>query len=93
MPLSEIAANLHQAVDHLDHLVSSPKLAQSLDHLDRTLANLQRVTANAAGKVGPLIESLRRTADATHQTIALANSVPGGSAGDEIAIFRRRSTS
>lgn len=83
MPLSEIAANLHQAIGHLDHLVASPKLTQSLDHLDRTLANLQRVTASATGKVGPLIESLRRTADATHQTIALANSVLGGNSGDQ----------
>lgn len=78
MPLPEIAQSLHETVDRLDSLASSPAVEQSLQHLDRTLAHLDRITQEASGKVGPLIEELRNTADAAQAAVASANDVLGG---------------
>jgi paraquat-inducible protein B len=83
MPLPEIARSLHETMNHLDSLASSPAVEQSLQHLDRTLAHLDRITEEASGKVGPLIEELRDTADAAQAAAASAKNVLGGGTGQD----------
>jgi hypothetical protein len=48
MPLRQIAQSLHQLVDHMEGLVSSPAIEQSVQHLDRSLSHLDRVTQEAS---------------------------------------------
>ncbi|HZS85389.1 MAG TPA: MlaD family protein [Stellaceae bacterium] len=78
LPLPEIAQGLHDIVGRLDRLAASPAVTASLQHLDRTLASLDHVTHEANGKIGPLIASLRRTADAAQSAAAAANNLMGG---------------
>jgi paraquat-inducible protein B len=80
MPLPQIAQSLHQLVDHVEGLVSSPAVEQSVQHLDRSLSHLDRITQEASVKLGPLIDELRRTADAAQATVSSANDVLGGGA-------------
>jgi paraquat-inducible protein B len=48
MPLPQIAQSLHQLVDRMEGLVSSPAIEQSVQHLDRSLSHLDRVTQEAS---------------------------------------------
>ena len=81
MDLPGIARNIRQTVRHVDALVSSPKLRQSLAHLDKSLANVQKVTASTKNEIGPAIDSLKAAADAAQSAVASANSVLGGEPG------------
>jgi paraquat-inducible protein B len=78
LPLAEIGQSVRQSVDRVNGLVSSPEMASSLHHLDTTLANLDRTSRQASVKVGPLIDSLRQTADAAQGVVASADTVLGG---------------
>jgi hypothetical protein len=80
MPLPQIAQSLHQLVDRMEGLVSSPAIEQSVQHLDRSLSHLDRVTQEASVKLGPLVDELRRAADAAQAKVTSANNVLGGQA-------------
>lgn len=81
MDLPALAQQVRGTVKRIEALASSPKLENSLGHLDRSLANIQRITANSQGKIGPAITSLRRAADQAQAAVTTANDVLGGSAG------------
>ena len=63
MPLLRIGENLREVSGRLRVLTASPKLEDSLDHLDRALDNVDAITTTARPEVRPLIASLRAAAD------------------------------
>ena len=63
MPLRRIGENLREVSGRLRVLTASPKLSDSLDHLDRALDDVDAITATARPEVQPLIASLRAAAD------------------------------
>jgi paraquat-inducible protein B len=86
LPLTQIANNLRTITDQLRSLTSSPQLRESLDHLDATLAALERISRQAGPQVAPTLHevrvtvaSLRDAAQQMDQTAAAARLAMGTS--------------
>ena len=80
MPLTQIAAAVHQATERLAQLSRSPELTSSLRHLDRSLANAEEVTGEARSRVAPILAELHRTVQEADSTLASAERVLGSGA-------------
>ena len=78
LPLNQIGEDVRKAADRLNTLMSSPEMAKSLDHLEKTLAHLDRETAAMSGKVGPTVDALREAAGDAQRMIASADAMLGG---------------
>lgn len=78
LPIQEIGENLRQLTGSMRALTSSPKVTDSLDHLDSTLTNVDQMVKEAKPQVGPLIASLHSAADQLQSTAAAANQLVGG---------------
>ncbi len=78
VPIVEIGQNLRQITDHLNTLVSSPQLTDSLGHLDSSLVQLDEMMKQVRPKVGPLIDKLNQTADQTEKLATSANALVSG---------------
>jgi paraquat-inducible protein B len=85
IPINEIAENVRQTTARLKALVDSPKIDDSIDHLDRTLQSVDDITAEVKPKIGPLIDKLNQTADQLQSTASAANSVMSGTGGAQDA--------
>lgn len=72
MPLDQIAAEIHDATRHIASLTADPALSQSLDHLEKAMANAETITREARTQVGPALEAVRRTAREAESTVAAA---------------------
>jgi len=59
MPIDQIAADVHQATQHIAALRTSPQLQNTLRNLDETMANVTQVTQQARAQVGPIMAELR----------------------------------
>lgn len=77
LPIAQIGTNLRTLTGNLAALTGSPKVRDSLDHLDRGLATLDRALQETAPKIGPMVDSLRRTADAAEGAATAAGQVLG----------------
>jgi paraquat-inducible protein B len=75
MPLDQIADNVHQATQRLARLSNSPKITDSLEHLDEATANVAQVTRAAKAQVGPILAELRQVAGEAQSTMAAARSL------------------
>ena len=78
--LDDLSRSATEVADNLNQLVTSPEIKRSMKSLDETLANLDHVSHEANGQIGPLIASLRRAADSTQSAAATANRAMGGQA-------------
>ena len=78
LPITQIGANVRQITAHVRTLVSSPKLTDSLTHLDGTLASIDRMVHTAEPQVQPLIANLRRAAAQMEGVAAAARASLGG---------------
>lgn len=79
VPIDQIGANLRVTTAHIRQIAASPKLTDSIDHLDSTLATVDRTVHQVSPQVGPLVIQLRRAADAAQQTASAADRLVGGS--------------
>ena len=77
--LADILATVKSMVHHVDAVTAGPELGHAIKELDRTLTNLDRLTAEIQPQIKPLIDSLRETADAAQRTLQAANSMLGSS--------------
>ncbi len=75
IPLTQIGGDVHTTTRHVAKLAGSPELRQSLDHLNRSLANVDAITTTARGEVGPTLEQARKTVTEAQQTIAAARAL------------------
>lgn len=62
LPIEEIAENLRSTSSRINRLVSDPALDQSIQRLNRSLADVERITATARENAGPIVGSVRNAA-------------------------------
>jgi paraquat-inducible protein B len=68
LPLGKIGDEVEAITDHLKTLVSSPQLGDAIDHLDKTLGELDQTVKDAGPKIAPTIQSARQTIDGLRKT-------------------------
>lgn len=85
IPLDAIGRDVRDITARLDGLVRSPALAGSLQHLDATLAQADRMMREVAPQVGPLVAKLNRAADEVTGTVAAARGLLAGPGGAQAA--------
>ena len=78
VPIAQIGENVRRLTAHLDALTGSPKVKDSLDHLDSTLNQVDAMVRQVKPQVGPLVAKLNTAADQLNQTAAAANGVLSG---------------
>ena len=78
VPLAEIGENVRKLTANLNQLTGSPKVKDSLDHLDSTLNQVDAMVRQVKPQVGPLVAKLNTAADQLNQTAAAANAVLSG---------------
>jgi paraquat-inducible protein B len=79
LPLDRLVEEIRNMVIHADGVIASPEMKRSLQELDRTLGNTERMTRDARMQVGPLFASINSAADQLKATIALLGSDPRSS--------------
>jgi paraquat-inducible protein B len=75
LPLSEVVEALRGSVQNANRLLSSPEMTRSLSSLDRALANTDRLTRDANAQLGPLLRSLRESAQRADVALASADDM------------------
>jgi paraquat-inducible protein B len=75
--LADILASVKNIVHHVDTVTAGPELGHAIKELDRTLTNLDHVTAEVEPQIKPLIDSLRETAEAAQRTMQAATNMLG----------------
>jgi paraquat-inducible protein B len=78
IPLDQISQNLLDITKHVDKLVSSPKLADSIVQLDKTLKQIDKTVAVAGPQITQLVKTLRSTALQLDETAKAAKASLGG---------------
>ena len=82
----DLLASLHGTVGSLNQILTSPEVKRSLSSLDRSLANLDRLTHDASVEVGPLLAGLRTVSSSADKTLKQATAtlaVTGDAFGSE----------
>ena len=79
VPIERIGQDVAAATRRVRTLMASPKIDDSLDHLHATLAQVDRITAEAEPQVGPLVAKLREAAE---EASGAAGAARGMLAGD-----------
>ncbi|MGH6875950.1 MAG: MlaD family protein [Rhizomicrobium sp.] len=75
VPIDQIAQNVLDITHHVDSLVSSPQLQDSIAQLDASLRQIHETTANVGPKIAQLVQQLRSTADKIDQTAGQIDQV------------------
>ena len=83
VPLEQIGANLQGITHHLDQIIGAPELKDSLLHLRSTLAEVDRMLADAQPQVGPLLKKLNDTATELANTATAAHQLLNGEGGGD----------
>ncbi len=78
VPIDQIAQHVLDLTKHVDAMVSSPKLNDSVDQLDASLRQIHDVVANLGPKVDKLVRSLHETAGRLDQAARNADRTLGG---------------
>jgi paraquat-inducible protein B len=56
VPIEAIGENIRQATAHLNTLLGSPQVADSIKHLDSTLAQIDQMMTEVRPRIGPLMQ-------------------------------------
>ncbi len=80
LPLDKIGEDLRATADKVRQIATSPKLEDSIAHLDSTLANIDHETGAARGKIGPLVASLKQAANEAQAAVGAADRMLARSA-------------
>lgn len=73
-PIRELVEDLRRTVQSLDRIVGSPEIQGAVTALGEAAENLQVVLRAAGREIGPVSESLRRTADRASGTLTSADA-------------------
>ena len=79
LPIEEIAGHLRSTAMRLDTLVHDPALSQSLQRLNTSLADIQKVASVTRENIGPLAQSLRDAATSAEGAAKSAQQIVGSS--------------
>ncbi|HET8995067.1 MAG TPA: MlaD family protein [Acetobacteraceae bacterium] len=80
LPLDQIADNIRTVTQRLAGLSKSPELTQTLQNLDKSMANVEQVTSEAKGQIGPILQALHRAAHEADATVAAAHGLVSSNA-------------
>jgi len=72
LPLTEIASELRSNLRSLDAILQAPEIPKAIASLDETLTAARDLVTQLESESGPLMASLRKTAD--HASAAIANT-------------------
>ena len=75
LPIEDIARNLQSTTARIDQLVHDPALSESIQRVDRSLADVEKITAVTGENIGPTIASLRNAAAAAESAASRANQL------------------
>ena len=75
LPLTQIADNLRDVSGKLAQLANSPEAASTLRQVDRSTANLQRISAEMRKQLPATLTELRRTVTEARQSLASARNL------------------
>ncbi|MGH6957198.1 MAG: MlaD family protein [Caulobacteraceae bacterium] len=78
IPFTQIGDNVRAITVRIRAVANSPKIDDSLDHLDASLAEIDKAVHQAGPQVGPLVKKLRQTADQADDTAAAARRLIAG---------------
>jgi paraquat-inducible protein B len=79
--IDSIMTAANTVATRLAALTSSPELDQSMDNLNKSLAHVEQLTANAQSQVPALVTELRRVASQTDSTVAQARALLNNQSG------------
>jgi paraquat-inducible protein B len=77
LPLEEIAGNIRSATSRASTLLNDPALGESLQRLNRSMADVEKIAATGRENIGPIIESLKNAAGSAEQAAARAQQLMG----------------
>jgi len=77
LPIEEIAGNLRSATARASSILNDPTLHDSLQRLNRSLADVEKITAAGRENIGPIVESLRNAAGSAESAAARAQELLG----------------
>jgi paraquat-inducible protein B len=80
LPIKETGDKVLEIATRVDSLVASPRIHDSLEHIDRSVTQIDRTLEQVTPQIGPLMAQLRETANAADETTASANRMMGGDA-------------
>ncbi len=80
VPIKQIGQNVLEITRHIDEVVSSPKLKDSVAELDAALKTVNSAVEDVAPKVDKLVTTLRDTAQELDRASATAQKTMGGAA-------------
>jgi ABC-type transporter Mla subunit MlaD len=63
LPLRQIGENLRTITERVKELSSSPQLTDSIHHLDRALAELDKTMQRVGPQIGPTVDSVHQAVD------------------------------
>ena len=73
--IDDIARNLQSTTSRVDQLVHDPALSDSIQRVNRSLADIEKITATTKDNIGPVIQSLRNAAAAAEGAAGRANQL------------------
>ena len=80
LPIEEIAENIRSTSSRINSLVQDRRIDESLQRLNRSLADVEKITATASENVGPIVESLRNAASAAETAAGQVQGLVGTAA-------------
>jgi ABC-type transporter Mla subunit MlaD len=78
LPIEQAGDDIRHITGQIRSLSSSPQLADTLNHLDRSVAQVDRTLNEVSPQIGPLVTQLRQTAREADSAVAAANRTIGG---------------
>jgi paraquat-inducible protein B len=88
LPIEEISGHLRSTARRLDSLVGDPRLDSSLQRLDNSLAQLEKVANTAGNNAGPIVDSIRNAADSAENAAKTIETTAGTAAQNVEPIVR-----
>jgi len=82
LPLKEIVTSLKNAVDGIQKLMNAPETKDTIESLNLTLKDTQKLAQHIDEQIVPLTSSLTKTSDAAHETLMEAKSAISVLKGD-----------
>ena len=68
LPLSEIATDVRATTSRLRRIVDDPALERSLERLDRSMAEVERIAVTAGRNADPIVRNLRGAAESANRS-------------------------
>jgi paraquat-inducible protein B len=83
LPIKEVGEQIHDITTHINALSASPQIKDSLNHIDHSVAQIDRTLQQVSPQIGPLVAQLRQTANEADQAVAAASHTLGADASSQ----------